>query len=505
MSDANHVSHDCTNSSVLSHYVGLAYGIGYAVFILFVSIYSWILVLSQPMYKSLGCCGKLSKWFIELHRKRQCYIALIAHIFDQATDITVLISFYELSVKEESGEIVCDGINMTYLFYLSIFILVLYRTISSIFIFIYTKRIRSAILQFADLEIFHAIMINWKLHSREPSNPQRWIQSWEAAFESAPQSLLQFVFLMKTGSFGNGLIVVSFIFSLFSMISRVITDDIVIFIEEARYAYSSPNDAIDKDINSQKRMLQQINQSNINVFVAHKNDASLLDINQLKNKSINNNNNDEYICEKWKPHSGYTWRIMWRFMDISLRLMTCTLIWVIIGGLFLMAFLFLEFCILLIVSIKLKAYDILHGMIAVPICRINKSTKHFSEMFFWYRSIGHFVILIVVTAFVLIDIECIFCVEYEDRIRWSVSNNLMTCVFGYCWLISFIYPIVWIYISLIKKWIKSQGSKGRTVEHLYASEDLEGLIEMMEFGYTIPNTGLIKRKRKRFHKKKKKR
>lgn len=171
------ISEDCTNSSVLSNYVGLAYGIGYGVFILFVSIYSWFIILSQPTYKSLSCCSKFSRWLVELHRKRQCYIALIAHIFDQATDISVVITFYQLSIKEENNQIECVGINMSYSFYLSIFILIFHRTISSIFIFIYTKSIRSAIFQFMDLEIFHAIMINWKLQSREPSNPQRWIQS----------------------------------------------------------------------------------------------------------------------------------------------------------------------------------------------------------------------------------------------------------------------------------------------------------------------------------------
>ena len=167
------ISSDCTNLSELSNYVGLAYGIGYGVFILFVSIYSWFIILSQPMYSPLNCFEKVSKWLVELHRKRQCYIALIAHIFDQATDVSVLISWYRLSVKEERGEINCIGINMSYLFYLSIFVVSLYRTISSIFIFIYTRSIGSAIFQFLDLEIFRAIMINWKLSSKEPSNPQR--------------------------------------------------------------------------------------------------------------------------------------------------------------------------------------------------------------------------------------------------------------------------------------------------------------------------------------------
>ena len=63
----------------------------------------------------------------------------------------------------------------------------------------------------------------------------------EAIYESSFQCIIQFVFLLRTDSFGNNksvLIKISFIFSIWSIISKAISDDKQLLKEEyKRFTY----------------------------------------------------------------------------------------------------------------------------------------------------------------------------------------------------------------------------------------------------------------------------
>ncbi len=93
---------------------------------------------------------KIYLWFMDVYKRRRCYIPIITRLLDQITDIAVVIQFGELA----SSNTRCGGLNMKYLFSLSIFVLLFYRTISSFLIFQATKSCSKFIFQFFDFALF---------------------------------------------------------------------------------------------------------------------------------------------------------------------------------------------------------------------------------------------------------------------------------------------------------------------------------------------------------------
>ena len=177
------------------------------------------------------------KWFVawikSTWKHRGCYLPALTHLFDQVTDIGVVFEFADLSRIEKklntSDFNYCPGVNTTQLFYVSLSALLLYRVISAIVIGRKTRSIWRFVSQLFDLELFYAILNNYRAKSREAGKPQRLIQSLEASLESMFQTLIQFYFIAKTSIYGessvNALIFMSFAVSLLSMISKAINED----------------------------------------------------------------------------------------------------------------------------------------------------------------------------------------------------------------------------------------------------------------------------------------
>ena len=88
-----------------------------------------------------------------------------------------------------------------------------------------------------DIELFRALYINYLANKTEPCDPQRFITAIEASLESAPQALIQMIYLVKTNSFNSSIIVlVSFLSSVWSIITKLVSDDKVIVVEKAKRA-----------------------------------------------------------------------------------------------------------------------------------------------------------------------------------------------------------------------------------------------------------------------------
>ena len=76
-------------------------------------------------------------------------------------------------------------VDMRVFFLGSVAAIVGYRVISGYMLARGTQRpVFRFCMQLLDLEIYRAIYVNYILNCEEPSNPQRWIQSLEAAFEA---------------------------------------------------------------------------------------------------------------------------------------------------------------------------------------------------------------------------------------------------------------------------------------------------------------------------------
>ena len=83
--------------STLSFIIGAIY-MGIYLFAFFItSIYCAYIIINNEGYKGKGCIYKIKKWIKLSWKKKKLYLAIIPHLFDQATDIAVLIEYYELS------------------------------------------------------------------------------------------------------------------------------------------------------------------------------------------------------------------------------------------------------------------------------------------------------------------------------------------------------------------------------------------------------------------------
>ena len=169
---------------------------------------------------------------IEIYRKKSCYFPIATHIIDQATDIGTIAHFYYIYQRERDGYIDCSGISPFSLFILSVLAFTFYRIVSSIWVYTITcggiknKRFH-AILQLFDLKIFHAIYINFSRNKEKPNIAQKYLQLMEACLESFPQIIIQFYYFIKLDfTFkGNYVLLISLIFSIYSVSTRITRED----------------------------------------------------------------------------------------------------------------------------------------------------------------------------------------------------------------------------------------------------------------------------------------
>eukprot|EP01084_Bolivina_argentea_P311909 539948_1 len=225
----------CSTQSVLPRTLVIIIMAVYWFAVFLASIRSFIqLKYQDDDFKKFGCFGKIKIWAKDTWRRKKCYLEFTPHILDTTTDIGVLIEFYQIAKQQQKfgTDIICPSLNMRGMFYVSLGIMLLYRIISALQIWLFTRSIRQTVFQFLDIEIFHAFMINYKrkqnsLKEKEPCQPQKWISYMEATFESMPQAWVQLIYLISSGIFFNefGIVQASFIWSLFVIILRNSNED----------------------------------------------------------------------------------------------------------------------------------------------------------------------------------------------------------------------------------------------------------------------------------------
>eukprot|EP01084_Bolivina_argentea_P160267 279113_1 len=176
----------------------------------------------QDNWESLGCFGKFSEWFKDVLGKYGIYGSLIAHLADTATDFASVVEFYEIATDSKPED--CGGLNVWWLFGLAVGCMIVYRMVSSYTIFTITNNWKRVMMQFIDIEIFHILYYSYEYGLQGKSSPQRLISVLEAVFEAAPQSVIQMVYLMKTGNL-NGIILVSSVLSFINLTMTIIGDD----------------------------------------------------------------------------------------------------------------------------------------------------------------------------------------------------------------------------------------------------------------------------------------
>ena len=242
----------------------------------------------------------------EIWKKKACYLPCITHLIDQATDIGVILEFYQLyvfeNIKNPNGtRNDCSGVDARQLLILSCVAFLFYRIISCIWIYNITRSLFHTILQFFDLKIYHALYINFisEYNSGTPNTAQRYIQILEASLEAFPQAVIQFYFFIQVGMDieKHWIVFASLVMSLYNVSSKMVSEDTLYFIKEWK-----------------------------NTFV-----GQCLSI-------------------------FYLYRFWLRLTDVFQRISLILLIWIGIGGFYCAAYILFEIFILSIIGIATKEY-----------------------------------------------------------------------------------------------------------------------------------------------------
>ena len=175
--------------------------------------------------------GFFKLWLKIVWKLRNVYSPLAVHIFDVFTDTLVIVSW--LSYPDISG----DNIDPEVMAISAFIVLIAHKIISFIAFWSKERRIRRCILQVFDLLIFEES----KASQDEYDDAQekeiqttltfKFVRNLEAIYESIPQSVLQLVFLIRTGwkSGGSGgflvISILSILQSIVSMTNSILNND----------------------------------------------------------------------------------------------------------------------------------------------------------------------------------------------------------------------------------------------------------------------------------------
>eukprot|EP01084_Bolivina_argentea_P296579 510807_1 len=384
--------------------------------------------IDNKSHENKHICKRLLKffryWTKSLWTKKSIYISIIPHLFDQATDVGVLYTYYEIWQNPQIYPIPNERLNMKAIFFSSVFIIIESKIISCGAIFAITRKYIDILLQFVDLMMLKAVYLNYKYKTNEPGNAQRYLQILEATFESAPQIVISMIFILKTQT-TDVLVLISTVSSLWTLTSRVKNDDKHLLEEDWRNS-----------------------------------DFSL----------------KKFPCVNFL----YLFRVIfWRFFEITTRVFLLCLIWIAMGGFALIIIMGFELSCALIICFYGEGVIVLGNMMyftasavgAVPytILVIAKAYKLFSIFFY----------LIIITCFIMIPFEAWKVGDYSER-HQIIEDPLSLTIFIYTWIAS----CCWVcsFYLIAENGLREEVSSTRQLKQIFKDGQYGEALNLIGFG-----------------------
>ena len=207
-----------------------AFMVGYIVFVLYTiflcNIIVYHLVQQLQLTTSKTDNNNITDIIWKLYEKVKLFSPTFTHFADTSSDVAVLVQFYRN--KDNTS----DSRNIDYekLFFVTLFVLFLYRLVSSWIVYSFGNSIWDTILQFFDIYIIKLVGLSVKHKDEQRSKMQIQIQFCESLLESAPQALITLYVILQTANDKKSqdispIVVVSFVISMLSIIHRAITQD----------------------------------------------------------------------------------------------------------------------------------------------------------------------------------------------------------------------------------------------------------------------------------------
>ena len=334
------------------------------------SIFYYIkLVINRTIYVKHGSLKSYIKTYILTGWKfKSMYGSLFTQLFDQVSDISVILQLYYLSNQEdEENGTLCHHMNAYKLFLASSFVFLFYRFLSSFLIYRllsdshspFLYKIFLTILQFFDLSFILTLKINYQFQNITPCNPQRYITNLEAIFEAAPQFIIQLFFIITLNMKQNNsnfdidsdnnnnrntntnlIVAISLFFSLMSIVSKKLSQDkecVNLKWQNVNFSWKQRADKELAAVQAIKVRIEKEKRKGLHEF-----DVNTINEKQSELQQNVYRHNVSFFCCSLNI-KYYIHRIIWRIFTIMHRLILWTLIWRIIGGFWFIGCILFEF------------------------------------------------------------------------------------------------------------------------------------------------------------------
>eukprot|EP01084_Bolivina_argentea_P050677 93204_1 len=377
-------------------------------------------------------------WLQSIWKKKSIYISIIPHLFDQATDVGVIYTYYELSKKHGSENE--WNVNFNALFISSLLVILMHKIISCGMIYSLTESFGDLLLQFLDLMMVKAVHTNYKLKLDEPGNAQRLLQLIEATFESAPQIFISFLFIIKTNQ-TEPLVLISVTSSLWTLATRITSDDKGVIYDEWKHF-----------IRRATREEYKINGGYIYFYYP------------------------SYRTINWR----YILRVFGRLIEVSSRIIVLALLWVSVGGLTLCIILGVELSFALILCFWSGDIMILANMLYYTVPDSDSVVPEILfHLFLCFRVGLQMVYLLLITIFATFTFNAWKVQDYEVRNRNIIKQKFGLSLLLYCWISS---CLTICFLQYMNAAAFDGHSSGRGIKTLAKNGKFKEIMNLVQFG-----------------------
>eukprot|EP01084_Bolivina_argentea_P250455 419614_1 len=377
------------------------------------------------IHTKMSKTGFLKSWAKLLWKKKSIYLSLIPHLFDQATDIGVVYNYYEASKTNNSDE----NVNYSALFYCSLVVIAIHKIVSCSVIYSITNSVMDILLQFLDLMMVKAVYLNYKLKTNEPGSSQRFLQLIEGTFESGPQILISLIYIIKKNE-TDPLVLVSAISSLWTLTSRVNGDD--------------------KGIVKSKWKELEFSYKHCPII-------------------------------NWR----YLFRCFARFIEITNRIVTFSMIWIAVGGFALGIILGFELLMASIICMQSGDIMVLGNLMYHYLGNLLVADNFGIQCCIFGKFFACFVYSILVSIF-MIPFEASKVEDYHVRHKFVIENQIGLSLFIFMWITSILTPCFWCVLFNV---VFDDVSASRGVEALAKSGQWKEIVNLIAFG--LPKRKLL--------------
>ena len=191
--------------------------------------------------------------------------------------------------------------------------------------------------------------------------------------------------------------------------------------------------------------------------------------------------------QSWK----YCLRVFWRTTDLLWRILFLLLVWLLMGGFWLLLVLLVDSFILIRIAIKCKDSSIFTWILKTPIDSRPESSN--ASFVVWIlRLMSQMLTLIIMGAtFMLVQFNCngifeIFCVDWKERRDLFRHNDLVYGSFIFVCIMTVISPCLYLILSDTLEAFKAahqDANSTRSLQQMIILNDADGMQDLIAFGF----------------------